>query len=53
MGAPRLDHFVHQQPLLSLWFLASFAVWLTGRDRQTTSRVPNAFAIGEVLCALR
>ncbi len=48
---PTLDYFVRQQPFLSLWFLASCGVWLAGRDRLTRSRVPSAFAIGEVLFA--
>jgi len=48
---PTLDYFVRQQPVLSLWFLTSLGVWLAGRDQRTRSRVPSAFAIGEVLFA--
>lgn len=48
---PTFRYFVRQQPFLSLWYLASFGVWLAGRDRVTGSRVPSAFSIGEALFA--
>jgi hypothetical protein len=48
---PTLDYFVREQPWLSLWFALSLALWLGGRDRLTKSRIPTAFASGQVLFA--